>query len=245
MYPYFFRQANPFPLTKDFTVGVCFSSIPGLPQNNPLRDVVELNILFSKNIISPAPYERFLLEELWNNLELHPTHYRPLSESIRDAYDEGLAPVTKNIVEDYNCLASFYTDRSVISYDLDKISGSIELRLGYAWESCWYEPESINRSIKNLPVIADDNGPFGSPCSWLNLYPVTEQTKRMMTIIYSTHRFDKLNKYLDNIKIKQVEYFNATDFEYYIFEGLPNLIKSDIFNIKDNCALICQSSLTK
>jgi DNA/RNA-binding domain of Phe-tRNA-synthetase-like protein len=70
------------------------------------------------------------------------------------------------------------------TYDLEKITPPIELRIGVAGES--YKgigKDLIN--IESLPVFADAVGPFGSPTSDSERAMVTLQTQKVLMVVFS------------------------------------------------------------
>ena len=93
-----------------------------------------------------------------------PGRYRVSSEALIRRIKQGKDLYKINTVVDTNNLISVESGFSAGSYDCDCINGDIVLNLGHAGES--YKgigKDSVN--IENLPVLCDNDGPFGSPTS--------------------------------------------------------------------------------
>jgi DNA/RNA-binding domain of Phe-tRNA-synthetase-like protein len=88
-----------------------------------------------------------------------------------------------NVVDAQN-LVSIQAVRSIGSYDLDKLQGSIVFRPGNEGE---HYPSTKKRTmdLAQLPLLADDLGPFGSPTSDSDRALIRPETKRVVSIIYA------------------------------------------------------------
>lgn len=115
---------------------------------------------------------------------LDPSKYRPSSEALlrRVVQDKGLYNVS-NVV-DLSNLGSIETGWPYGVYDRAALSGEICLRLGRAGEKY----EGIGRRVWHLdgrPILADENGPFGSPISDSTRTQVQEGVSETLTVIYA------------------------------------------------------------
>ena len=114
---------------------------------------------------------------------MNPGRYRISSEALyrRMRQDKELYRI--NSVVDVNNIISVETGLSLGSYDLDKISGGIELRIGKA-DECYAGIGKGSIPLCGIPLLADDLGPFGSPVSDSPRACISEETRHVLTVIY-------------------------------------------------------------
>jgi len=113
-----------------------------------------------------------------------PSRYRGSAEALLRRVLSGKGLYQINSVVDINNLVSLESLNSAGSYDLEKITLPIELRVGAAGES--YKgigKDLIN--IENLPVFADAAGAFGSPTSDSERAMVSLETKKILMVVFS------------------------------------------------------------
>jgi DNA/RNA-binding domain of Phe-tRNA-synthetase-like protein len=115
---------------------------------------------------------------------MDPSKYRPSSEALlrRVAQGKGLYRISNAV--DANNLGSIETGWPYGCYDAGRLTPPIVLRHGAAAEKY----EGIGKHIWHLegrPVLADAQGPFGSPISDSTRTMVTEQTRELLTVIYA------------------------------------------------------------
>jgi len=115
---------------------------------------------------------------------MDPSKYRPSSEALlrRVVQGKGLYRVS-NVVDIAN-LGSVETGWPYGCYDRSRIRAPIVFRHGSAGESY----EGIGKKMWHLegrPVLADPNGPFGSPISDSTRSMVTEATGDILVVIYA------------------------------------------------------------
>ncbi|MFV0361583.1 MAG: B3/4 domain-containing protein [Suipraeoptans sp.] len=143
-----------------------------------------------------------------------PSRYRVSSEALyrRIAKGQGLYKV--NTVVDINNMISLKSGFSVGSYDISNLNGDLILRIGKESEA--YKgigKEEIN--IEGLPVISDKEGAVGSSTSDSRRAMITENTKEVLTLIYSfsnnqdleqalKYGKDYLEKYADAKKVESI-----------------------------------------
>jgi DNA/RNA-binding domain of Phe-tRNA-synthetase-like protein len=116
--------------------------------------------------------------------DMDPSKYRPSSEALlrRVVQGKGLYRVS-NVVDICN-IGSIETGWPFGCYDRARISGPNELRHGLAGESY----EGIGKKMWHLegrPVLADTQGPFGSPISDSTRSMITESATATLTVIYA------------------------------------------------------------
>lgn len=120
-----------------------------------------------------------------------------------------------NNVVDCNNLISINTKLSVGSYDCNKLGESLEFRIGNKEES--YKgigKELIN--VENLPVFADENGAYGSPTSDSERAMITQNSKKILTILVSFDKDFDMESEILKAKMLLERYANAEDIETYI-----------------------------
>jgi DNA/RNA-binding domain of Phe-tRNA-synthetase-like protein len=113
-----------------------------------------------------------------------PSRYRGSAEALLRRVLSGKGLYQINSVVDINNLVSLESLNPAGSYDLEKITPPIELRIGAAGES--YKgigKDLIN--IESLPVFADVMGPFGSPTSDSERAMVSLETKKILMVVFS------------------------------------------------------------
>lgn len=146
-----------------------------------------------------------------------PSRYRVSSEALirRIAQGKGLYEV--NTVVDANNLISVESGFSVGSYDAAKIGGELVFRVGKEGEM--YKgigKEQIK--IEGLPVLADSEGAVGSSTSDSERAMITENTKEVLTLIYSFSDNGDLEKALDHGKRYLEKYAFAREIEAWVAE---------------------------
>lgn len=115
---------------------------------------------------------------------MDPSKYRPSSEALlrRVAQGKGLYRISNAV--DANNLGSIETGWPYGCYDRARIAPPIVFRHGAAGEKY----EGIGKHIWHLegrPVLADVQGPFGSPISDSTRTMVTEEARDLLTVIYA------------------------------------------------------------
>jgi DNA/RNA-binding domain of Phe-tRNA-synthetase-like protein len=121
---------------------------------------------------------------MFREWDMDPSKYRPSSEALlrRVVQGKGLYRVS-NVVDICN-IGSIETGWPFGCYDCARISAPIELRHGLAGESY----EGIGKKMWHLegrPVLADAQGPFGSPISDSTRSMITESATATLTVIYA------------------------------------------------------------
>src|SRR5271154_7108743 len=121
---------------------------------------------------------------MFREWDMDPSKYRPSSEALlrRVVQGKGLYRVS-NVVDICN-IGSIEIGWPFGCYDRARISAPIELRHGLAGESY----EGIGKKMWHLegrPVLADAQGPFGSPISDSTRSMITESATATLTVIYA------------------------------------------------------------
>jgi DNA/RNA-binding domain of Phe-tRNA-synthetase-like protein len=115
---------------------------------------------------------------------LDPSKYRPSAEALlrRLAQGKGIHQIS-NIVDIVN-LGQIETGWPYGCYDRDRVQPPVALRLGEPGEKY----EGIGRRVWHLerrPVLADRDGPFGSPISDSTRTMVTPATRSLVVTIFA------------------------------------------------------------
>ena len=121
---------------------------------------------------------------LFRSWGMDPSKYRPASEALlrRVVQGKGLYRVS-NVVDASN-LVSIETGWPLGCYDRSRIRSPVLFRHGAAGERY----ERVGREMWHLegrPVLADADGPFGSPVSDSTRSMITESTREALIVIYA------------------------------------------------------------
>jgi len=131
------------------------------------------------------------LRDAYKAIGKDPTRYRGSQEALVRRILQGKGLYQINTVVDINNLISLETLHSVGSYNIDNFKPPVVFRIGKTGESY----KGIGKEIVNvtdLPVFADEAGPFGSPTSDSERAMITLDTKRVMIVIISFTGQDRL-----------------------------------------------------
>jgi DNA/RNA-binding domain of Phe-tRNA-synthetase-like protein len=118
---------------------------------------------------------------------MDPSKYRPSSEALLRRVVQGKGLYRVSNVVDIGNLGSIETGWPYGCYDHIKISAPVALRHGTAGEKY----EGIGKQIWHLegrPVLADPQGPFGSPISDSTRSMITEFATQVLIVIYAPAR---------------------------------------------------------
>ena len=140
----------------------------------------------------------------------NPGRYRVSSEALLRRVRRGDELYRINSVVDVNNLISVTGGLSIGSYDIDKIQGSITFRK--ATEGEGYTGIGKNfLDMENMLVLADEQGIFGSSMSDSTRAMVTENTTKVLTVIYCFEKEIDLEKLLDEAEQAFVRFAGVTD----------------------------------
>jgi DNA/RNA-binding domain of Phe-tRNA-synthetase-like protein len=112
-----------------------------------------------------------------------PNRYRHSAEALYRRIQKQNYLVSTQSAIDVNNFFSLQYQVPIGIYDMEKLKGSVTIRIGEENEEYIGLNGRIN-SLKNLIISADDLGPFGSPYVDSDRSPVTESTKNALQIIY-------------------------------------------------------------
>jgi DNA/RNA-binding domain of Phe-tRNA-synthetase-like protein len=115
--------------------------------------------------------------------DIDPSKYRPSSEALVRRVVQGKGLYRVSNVVDLGNVGSIETGWPFGCYDRARIHPPVAFRLGAAGESY----EGIGKRVWHLegrPVLADRDGPFGSPISDSTRTMVTESARDVLIVIY-------------------------------------------------------------
>lgn len=156
--------------------------------------------------------------KLYRKLGKDPSRYRISSDSLMRRIIKNKGIYFVNNVVDINNLISLKTLWSIGAYDLDKITGRIIYSVGAA-EDIY---EGIGRgllNIENMPVLRDDQGPFGSATSDSHRTMVTEDTNELLMVIHGIGQANQMAETLEEMATYLKEYAFAKNIEYNIIQS--------------------------
>jgi DNA/RNA-binding domain of Phe-tRNA-synthetase-like protein len=125
-----------------------------------------------------------------------PSRYRGSAEALLRRVLQGKGLYQINSVVDINNLVSLESLNPAGTYDVEKVTGPIELRIGAATEN--YKgigKDLIN--IESLPVFADAAGSFGSPTSDSERAMVRLETRNILMVIFSFTGPEGLERWIE------------------------------------------------
>ncbi len=141
-----------------------------------------------------------------------PSRYRVSSEALIRRLDQGKALYRINTVVDTNNLVSLYTGMSAGSYRIGALVPPLVFRKAVAGESY----EAIGRgpfNLENLPVLADAQGPFGSPASDSERAMITLESETVLMVIYGFGEAKGLARAMDFAADCLTSYCKAQEIE--------------------------------
>jgi len=133
--------------------------------------------------LSP-PSEREAVRGMYRKVGLDPTRRRPSSEALLRRVVRGDALPRVNTIVDVCNWCSLELQLPYGVYDLERVSGEVELRLGSAGE----EYVGIRKDVVHVDgrlTLADALGPFGNPSSDSARTMATITTRRALAVIYA------------------------------------------------------------
>ncbi len=141
-----------------------------------------------------------------------PSRYRVSSEALMRRLAQGKALYRINTVVDTNNLVSLHTGLSAGTYRVAALQPPLVLREGGAGETY----EAIGRgpfNLESLPVLADAQGPFGSPTSDSERSMITLDAEEVLMVLYAFGSGSGLPRALDFAVDCLTSYCHARDVE--------------------------------
>jgi DNA/RNA-binding domain of Phe-tRNA-synthetase-like protein len=138
--------------------------------------------------LKPPP-ESQLVRRMYSRVGLDPTKTRPSSEALLRRVRRGESlPRINSLVDVCNwCSLEFQLPYGL--YDLERVEGPIELRLGRPGEEyAGIRKETVH--VAGRLTLADDHGPFGNPTSDSARTMVTIATIRALVVIFAPRQLE-------------------------------------------------------
>ncbi len=110
---------------------------------------------------------------------------RPASESLVKALEQGRWPVIHPVVDLVNTV-SLETGLPLSAVDLEKLSPPWTFRLGGPSENYVFNPSGQVLDLSGLLLACDNDGPFGSPVKDSQRSKISEATREVLIIIWSS-----------------------------------------------------------
>lgn len=144
-----------------------------------------------------------------------PARYRLSSEALLRRVVQGKGLYKVNNIVDVNNLISLKYHFSIGAFDRDAVAFPVEFRIGRAGEPY----EGIGRgelNIENLPVLADSQGPFGSPTSDSMRTRTHMGMERLLFCILSFGGASNMAPALEETVALLERYAAATDIQHFL-----------------------------
>jgi DNA/RNA-binding domain of Phe-tRNA-synthetase-like protein len=175
-------------LVPNLALGCLSANVKVQKKNEPLwleidQHLTHLSSTIKSEKINTIP-QIAAMRRAYKELGKDPSRYRGSAEALLRRVLSGKGLYQINSVVDINNLISLESMNPAGTYDLEKITGPIELRVGATGEG--YKgigKDLIN--IENLPVFADAAGAFGSPTSDSERAMVSLETKKILMVMFS------------------------------------------------------------
>jgi len=144
-----------------------------------------------------------------------PSRYRGSAEALLRRVLQGKGLYQINSVVDINNLVSLESLNPAGTYDVERITPPIELRVGAAGESY----KGIGKdlvNIESLPVFADVGGAFGSPTSDSERAMVTLETRKILMVIFSFTGPEGLERWVERASELLGRYSGGEEIETFL-----------------------------
>lgn len=169
------------------------------------------------------------LRKAYSSLGKKPTDFLGSNEALLSRLVKGKGLNSINNIVDINNIVSLETFRSVGSYDLDKLGREIYFRLGAKGE-VYGGVSNRPLNLENLPILSDEDGPFGSPTADSKRAIISEETTNLMMIIISFDGEDNLEQQIKQITELLAHFANAQDIQTNIVRAATNTLVQDLLN---------------
>ena len=120
---------------------------------------------------------------------------RPASESLAKAVQDGRWPTIHPLVDECNRL-SLRTGIPISVVDASLLRAPLTLRLGQPGESYIFNPSGQELDIKGLLVLADAEGPTGSPVKDAQRSKISEASSEFLVLTWGTSAASAANDIL-------------------------------------------------
>lgn len=159
--------------------------------------------------------------ELYRRLGKDPSRYRGSPEALLRRSRAGKELYRIHNVVDVINLVSLRTLMPIGLYDVARLRPPVTLRRGAAGEA--YDgigKEQLN--LEALPVLADAEGPFGSPTSDSRRTSVTAGTGEVIAVIFGVTSRGDLQRAMEMLSSLLRTHCGADEIERWIVEPIPS-----------------------
>jgi DNA/RNA-binding domain of Phe-tRNA-synthetase-like protein len=175
-------------LAPDLALGCLSADVTAEKHNEALWREIDQHLAHLIATIKPEQINTVpqiaAMRQAYKALGKDPSRYRGSAEALLRRVLSGKGLYQVNSAVDINNLVSLESLNPAGTYDLERITPPIELRIGAPGES--YKgigKDLIN--IESLPVFADTAGPFGSPTSDSERAMVKLETRKILMVVFS------------------------------------------------------------
>jgi DNA/RNA-binding domain of Phe-tRNA-synthetase-like protein len=171
--------------------------------------------LTSDNLTELPPVKA--IRDAYKSIGKDPSRYRGAAEALLRRIVAGKGLYRINNVVDVNNLVSLRTKHPVGSYDCGKLAPPVIFRVGLPGES--YKgigKDFIN--VADLPLLADERGPFGSPTSDSERAMIRPETRDLLMVVMSFAGAGDIPEALDQASDLLRRYASADDVQTQIVE---------------------------
>ena len=176
------------------------------------QDIETLSVKYREIYHSPsdALTELRPARNLYRAVGIEPTRIRPSSEALLRRVIKSVPLYQINSIVDVSNYCSLAFLLPIGLYDLDKVKGKIQLRLGREGE----EYEGIRKDmihVANRLTVADDTGPFGNPSADSLRTSIDLNSHNILLIIFAPHNYptDKLQEHMKFAEKVMLKYHSS------------------------------------
>ena len=205
-------------LTKDFNIGVLECDVIIYDENRVDKIIEDIEKEINDNIdIADVVNLKTIIDgrNAYKKYNKDPSRYRLAVESLYRRLSKGNKLYRINNVVDLGNVLSIKTRRSIAVLDYDKIEGNVLIRLGTTNDT-FYGIGRGKLNIENIPLYADNIGPFGSTTSDTERTMITPNTKKILLFIISFNGINNLDTELEYAVDLYKNFAKATNFTTYI-----------------------------
>jgi DNA/RNA-binding domain of Phe-tRNA-synthetase-like protein len=206
-------------LAPDLTLGCIFANVTVEKHNEELWREIDKHLGHLIATIKPEQVNSIsqvtATRSAYKALGKDPSRYRGSAEALLRRVLSGKGLYQINSVVDINNLVSLESLNPAGTYDLEKITPPIELRIGAAGES--YKgigKDEIN--IESLPVFADATGPFGSPTSDSERAMVRLETRKVLMVVFSFCGSEGIERWIQRASELLLRYSSGEEIETFL-----------------------------
>src|ERR1700739_936122 len=187
-------------LAPNLVLGCVSARVSVEKHNQTLWQEIDQHLTHLIAIIKPEQINTVpqiaAMRSAYKALGKDPSRYRGSAEALLRRVLQGKGLYQINSVVDINNLVSLESLNPSGTYDVEKITLPVELRIGAGGES--YKgigKDLIN--IENLPVFADAAGAFGSPTSDSERAMVGLETRKVLMVVFSFTGAEGLGRWMN------------------------------------------------